>query len=359
MTDERASIARVDFDVDRDGLRLVSHAKEDRPQTEDREPILMERARDEVFLLVERDVHAYLLVTALREERMHVGANDIGIVPLDGDLCFIERACFRNVNDRRAIRAPHEPQSQEKKIFHAPIVAPPTIWAMSEFRPVEKHGAFEEVFPNVHVVQSGFRFAPGMGITRNMFVVKQGDELTIVSTARLSPEGEEKLDALGKVKHVVRIGGFHGADDPYYVHRYPDATFWAPKKLTDVPKKQRALEENEHPIEGGKIFLFKHGQMDEAALVLPGGILVTADAYQNWTTFDGCTFLGKLMMRAMGFGPTLIGGPWVKRQGQDIRKDFDRLLDVDFQHLLPGHGAPLRDHAKDGLKTAIANRFKA
>jgi len=64
------------------------------------------------------------------------------------------------------------------------------------------------------------------------------------------------------------------------------------------------------------------------------------------------------MMRALGFGPTLIGGPWMKRVGTpEVRGDFERLLQVPWKHLLPAHGTPLRDRAQEGLRTAIAHRF--
>jgi len=200
--------------------------------------------------------------------------------------------------------------------------------------------------------------APGLGATRNMFVVRQGRELVIVSTARLTPEGEARLDALGEVKNVVRIGGFHGADDAYYLQRYKP-TFWAPPNLPDAAAKDRDLSPGSCPIDGCQVFLFEHGKVPEACLVLEreGGILLSADSYQNWTTFEDCTWLGSLMLRAFGMGPTIIGGPWAKRQGPAIRADFERLLSVPFKHLLPGHGSALRDTAKEGLLLAVAHRF--
>lgn len=85
--------------------------------------------------------------------------------------------------------------------------------------------------------------------------------------------------------------------------------------------------------------------------------MVTCDSYQNWTHFDDCSFLGRQMMRVMGFGPTLIGAPWARLMGPEVRKDFDRLLDFPFQHLLPAHGTVLPNDAKAGPTAAIAHRF--
>jgi hypothetical protein len=63
------------------------------------------------------------------------------------------------------------------------------------------------------------------------------------------------------------------------------------------------------------------------------------------------------MMRAMGFGPKHIGGPWAKAMGPDVRQDFERLLEEKWEHLVPGHGTVLSEGAKDGLRSAVKTRF--
>lgn len=61
----------------------------------------------------------------------------------------------------------------------------------------------------------------------------------------------------------------------------------------------------------------------------------------------------------MGFGPEHIVGPWTKAMGPQVRADFDRLLELPLSHLLPGHGEPIHDRAKEGLRNAIRKRFGA
>lgn len=231
---------------------------------------------------------------------------------------------------------------------------------MADFPPALPHGPIEQVFPEVFQVRGSFRFAPALTITRNMTIVRQAGELTLVNSVRLSPAGEAQLEALGKVKHVVRIGAFHGADDPWFVHRF-GATLWAPPGTRHKGEvaTDRELVPGQSPIEGSTVFAFERAKRPEAALLLDreGGILLTCDSYQHWTTFAGCSLLGKVMMKAMGFGPTLVGGPWVKAMGPDVRADFGRLVDVPFRHLAPAHGTVLRDAAKEGLHAAVAHRF--
>lgn len=220
------------------------------------------------------------------------------------------------------------------------------------------HGDLTEIFPDVFFVTGGIRFMPGVIGTRNMTVVRQGGDLVVINSVRLDAEGEAKLDALGKVKHVVRVGFFHGLDDPYYVERY-GAQLWVPPRVEAPGAK--VLGRDGCPVEGAPVFVFEKGKEGEVALVLPrdGGVLVTCDSYQNWTTFEGCTFLCRLMLGAMGFGPRIVGGPWVKRMGAAVREDFHRLLQLPFVHLAPAHGTVIRDGAKEGLREAIAKRFGA
>lgn len=228
---------------------------------------------------------------------------------------------------------------------------------MPDFRPATAHGELTEVFADVFFVQGTLRIGPGVTIGRNMTVVRQGAELVVVNPVRLSPEGEAALEKLGKVAHVLRIAAFHGADDPYFVHRF-GATLWAPpgtKVRGRLPT--RDLVPGSSPIDGATIFAFEKGAHPEVAVVLANGAIVAGDSYQNWTTFAGCSLLGKWAGRALGLGPTVIGGPWTRAMGQAVRADFDRLRALPFAHLLPSHGDPIQNEAKPGLAHAIAHRF--
>lgn len=232
---------------------------------------------------------------------------------------------------------------------------------MADFPAALPHGSFTEIFPNIFMVTGSFRMGPGVSIPRNMTVVRQGDELSLINSVRLTPEGEAELAKLGKVKHLLRIGAFHGADDPYYVDRYKPVLWAPPRTRHQSPdlKTDQELVPGQSPIAGATVFAFDQAKRAEVALVLDhdGGVLVTCDAFQHWATFEGVSPMGKVVMTFMGFGPTIIGGPWMKAMGPDVRKDFDRLAGVEFRHLIPGHGAVLRAEAKPGLHTAMKKRF--
>ena len=62
-------------------------------------------------------------------------------------------------------------------------------------------------------------------MNRNMVILRNGRELSLINAVRLFPAEEARLQKLGKVKHVIRLGYYHGVDDRYYVDSY-GAEFW-------------------------------------------------------------------------------------------------------------------------------------
>lgn len=238
---------------------------------------------------------------------------------------------------------------------------------MTSFPPALPHSDLREVFPDVFFL-TGSIALPGplpVRFSRNMVVVRQADRLVIVNSVRLTESGLAALDALGKVTDVVRLAGFHGADDAFYKSHYgakvsaiagqryqrgfgdkgadyfqPDASITAGDPL---------------PIDGAKLFVFD-SRPPEAILLLPqsGGILVSGDSLQNWaTTDDYFSFVAKPMMRLMGFIKAHNVGPAWLKQAKPATGDWQRLLDLSWDHLLPAHGAPVIGGAKAAYRPAI------
>ena len=82
-----------------------------------------------------------------------------------------------------------------------------------QFPKVMPHDALIPIFKDAWYLTGSVMLKPMVRLARNMVVLREGDELTIINSVRLNAEGEAALDALGKVKHVMKIGG-HGMDDP-------------------------------------------------------------------------------------------------------------------------------------------------
>lgn len=236
---------------------------------------------------------------------------------------------------------------------------------MSQFPAVQPHGPLEELTDGIYWVQGTMRLGPGTRINRNMVVVRTGSELTLISPVRLSPKGEEALERLGQVKHVVKIGALHSLDDAYCIWRF-GARYWAlpGAEPCEIPVHE-VLRDDHLPVEDAQLFVFVATNEPEGALILnrEGGVLITCDSVQNWPDTQRCSLPAKWAVRAMGLTkrPAQIGPPWRSRmtpkQGS-LEPDFQRLVERDFKHLIGGHGAPLMDTAKDALEATVAATFK-
>lgn len=238
---------------------------------------------------------------------------------------------------------------------------------MKSFPPALAHSDIREIFPEVFFV-TGTIGMPGpvpVRFSRNMVVLRQGERLVLVNSIRLTDAGLKALDALGRVTDVVRLAGFHGADDAFYKDHYgakvsaiagqryvrgfdgkgadyftPDASLTASDTL---------------PIEGAELFVFQSSP-PEALMLLPvdGGTLISGDSLQNWaTTDDYFSWFAKPMMKWMGFIKAHNVGPaWVKN-AKPAAADWTRVLDLPFKNLLPAHGAPVLGGAKEAYRPSI------
>ncbi len=227
------------------------------------------------------------------------------------------------------------------------------------------HGPIELVADDVFWLRGSVALGPGLRITRNMTIVRSGDELSLFHAVRLSSEGEAELAKLGTVKNVVKLANAHGMDDAYYLDRFA-ATYWAlPGGARDQdPEIQQELRDDNLPIDEAKLFAFRDSNEKEAALLVErgDGILITGDAVQNWPDTAGCSLPAKLVCRLMGFlkRPAQIGPPWRKMmtpKDGTLRPDFERLANLDFVHIVPVHGRPLMNTAKHDLKATIEATF--
>ncbi len=222
---------------------------------------------------------------------------------------------------------------------------------MADFPAPQPHGTLEELFPDIFLVRGEMKMGALVAIGRSMIVLREGTSLTLVNSIRLSEAGEKSLCALGEVKHLVRLGGYHGLDDPYYRARF-SPTYWSP--VAADKGAERLVDGAKGPIARSTIFAFQRPPRGEGALLIEqsgGNLLITCDSTQTWADTRHCSAVGSLMVRAMGFlSPAKIGPIWLKEttggQPAAMWPDFERLLALDFEHLASGHGSLLRGGAK-------------
>lgn len=232
------------------------------------------------------------------------------------------------------------------------------------FAPAQPHGRFVELFPDVFMVTGRYAAAPLVSFTRNMIVLRWRGELTLINAVRLSRVGERDLEALGQVKHLVRLGAFHALDDPYYMATFRPA-FWVSGRQRELrglcPDFDLDRSDLELPLPSLRTFHFRRTRHPESALWLgsvEGGLLVTCDAIQNVVETRGMSLGAKVLVRALGLRRRcgVAGRSWRRAMARDddptgatLLEDFDRLLaEHRFEHLVSAHG-PLqhgRAHAR-------------
>jgi hypothetical protein len=184
-----------------------------------------------------------------------------------------------------------------------------------------------------------------------MTIIQEGDRLVLVNTVRLDDQGLAALDKLGRVTDVIRLAANHGSDDPFYADRYKAKT-WVVKgqrytagfdtKAADTyftPAEEMDAS-TKLPIEGARLYVFT-SDPPEGLLLLErhGGVCIAGDCLQHWhATDEYFSFLGRAMMKLMGFiRPHNIGPGWLK-QCKPPKNELAGILGLGFANVLPSHG---------------------
>ena len=240
-----------------------------------------------------------------------------------------------------------------------------------KFPQAKSHGDLERLFEDVYFVTGTARISAPMpmSFSRNMTVVRDNGQLTLINSVRLDDRGLAALNALGDVRHVIRLAGFHGMDDPFYKDHY-DAKVWAIEgqkytKGMDVEPSpdniyfRADVEMNAGtalPICAAKLFQFKTATPPEGLIILEreGGILISGDCLQNWGQTDRYfSFLARPMMKMMGFiKPYNIGPGWL-RFAKPETSEIQDILNLQFEHVLPAHGEEVIGNAKQCYNRTI------
>lgn len=196
--------------------------------------------------------------------------------------------------------------------------------------------------------------------SRNMTVLRDGTDLTILNSVRLNEEGLKALDALGTVRTIVRLGFNHGRDDAFYLDRY-QAEFWAAAGMEferGEEMSRQLINGEPEPCQGSTVFTFETTNEPEAILRLDrhGGVLIACDSLQNLNClneFFNETAI-KVMREAGFFKPASIGPGW-RHKAEPKPEDFARLKRLAYRHVFSGHGDPCLDNAAEQFNATFAD----
>ena len=152
------------------------------------------------------------------------------------------------------------------------------------------HGNIETIADDVFMVRGSIKLNPVLRISRNMGIVRQGNELTLINPIRLNTSVEASLKELGEITNIMGLGCFHGLDDAYYADHFKSKSWCQPggKTYTEPTIDVEINATSPLPIDGAELFEFKGIPQPECALLLKraGGILFTCDAIQHYGDYS-------------------------------------------------------------------------
>jgi hypothetical protein len=203
----------------------------------------------------------------------------------------------------------------------------------------------------------------GMPLSSTMTVLRLGNgSLLLHSPIELTPERRAAVEALGPVAHLYAPNTFHHLSIGEWAAAFPSARLHAPaglaKKRPDLRIDRVHGTAAEPDFTGVVDELRIEGfRLEETVLLYrPASTLVVADLVHNigqptdpWT---------KVYAGAMGFYDRIALSRMLRWMAFSdraaARRCVDALLDLPFDRVIVGHGAPIDSGAREALAEAYA-----
>ena len=231
------------------------------------------------------------------------------------------------------------------------------------------HDLPKAIAEDLFVVYGSVKLMPGVGLTRNMAIVRDGDDLTLINPVRMNEAGLASLETLGTVRHVLRLGPLHGMDESFYLDRYKPQ-FWAFTDGSTYPVPAEVIplvDGGALPFSDARLLAFDHLSETEGVILLrrdKANVLLTCDAVQSYSTpphMPHTAGWAQKLFSLIGFTrDTIIGPIWIKKMALDrkgLREEFVRILKMDFDQLLSSHGTFVEGGAHQELQRAFDKVF--
>lgn len=224
-----------------------------------------------------------------------------------------------------------------------------------------------EIAPDLWVTEEPLRYL-GFEMGRRMAVIRlTGGGLLVHSPVRLSGGLRDELAALGDVRFVVPASILHGH---LYMEQYQEA--YPRARLFSVPGLERKRPDLRFDDElGGSPELEWSGDLDQKRFEghrVAGRVLNEVEFFHRKThtliAGDLCFNIGPewpLKTRLLAWGPRMRRrlGPTVAfrlgiRDREAARSSVERILEWDFDRILPGHGEIVEAAGKDAFSKDFA-----
>ena len=211
----------------------------------------------------------------------------------------------------------------------------------------------------------------GTRLALRMTIVKLSDDsLWMWSPTPHNPQIQNRVAAMGEVKHIVAPSNGHNLFVEAWQNAFPDAALYV---AAGIPKKRPNLkgytllrdldtapwqEELEMlPMDGAPFFdehMFYYGRSNT---------LLVTDFFQNYTGVKQKGLggiLSKLIFEPIGFKGKCLAPPlktkFAVKDKKALRVSLDKLWDLDIETVVPAHGDILEQDAKQDIRR-LCQRF--
>jgi hypothetical protein len=205
--------------------------------------------------------------------------------------------------------------------------------------------------------------APGLRIGHRMTVARlANDRLWAHSPVAFDDAIFRTMADLGPAVYFIAPSRFHDLHWPEWFAHYPDATFCGDKGMEkDHPKLPfhkvlRAEIQEPWESELPKLLIAGMPKLNEFVFLhAPSRTLIVADLVFNIDARQQ-NLLGKLFLKLNGICGR-VGCSWIFRRfildPQAFRASVEQLLRWDFDRVVPGHGAVVKDSGKRVFQDAF------
>ena len=236
----------------------------------------------------------------------------------------------------------------------------------NHYSPAWPHGPIQEIFRDIFML-TGTNIIEHDGNTiqasRNMIIVRDNNQLSLINTVRLDANGIESLNSLGTVKHIIRTGAFHGRDDAFYLDHFSDANYWQVQpednSIHSTSPFTHLKNETLLPFLSAKFYHLSKAPHEEGFIHIPNihnGVVITCDSIKNWCEVD--KFFNETTGQQMREGGEIqsarISPIWLQATNTS-KTDFNIFSQLEFKHLLSAHGEALKNNADDMILNSIEN----
>ncbi len=189
-------------------------------------------------------------------------------------------------------------------------------------------------------------------------IVQHEKQLCLISPIAFSETQIAEIRALGDVVQLIAPNSFHHLSFPKAQAHWPSAKTWATLALMRKRKDIRfeAVLDERSLIPGLMPIVFEGAPLPSEVLLFHhhSKSLIVTDLLFN-TAAREVGFLGSVYLMLTGMNGKAKASPvwrWFVKDKTAARRSLHRLLELDFERIVPAHGAVVESGAKAVLQSA-------